>query len=166
LPPDFQHHGAQRIAGQRIGGGAQRGLHIGGAHRHKPTRIETEFGQTAHRQRARFNFGEILAHPYQRPQPGRPPRKARGKTRGRSTLPACFGKHLVHSAQGKAAQERRIGFPMAERHPARRIGIAWGFDALDVAAQGRKRARACADHALLLFRVTREPAHLFMICSI
>jgi hypothetical protein len=64
LPPDFQHHGAQRIAGQRVGGGPQRGIDIGGAHRHEETRIETEFGQSVHRQRARFNFGEILPYPH------------------------------------------------------------------------------------------------------
>jgi hypothetical protein len=35
LPPDFQHHGAERIAGQRVGGGPQRGIGIGGAHGHE-----------------------------------------------------------------------------------------------------------------------------------
>ena len=34
LPPDFQHHGAERIAGQRVGGGPQRGVGVSGAHGH------------------------------------------------------------------------------------------------------------------------------------
>ena len=40
LPPDFQHHGAERIAGQRVGGGPQRGVGVGRAHRHQQPRIE------------------------------------------------------------------------------------------------------------------------------
>lgn len=46
--PDFQHHDTKRIAGQRVGGRPQRAIHVGGAHRHEQTRIETEFGQSAH----------------------------------------------------------------------------------------------------------------------
>lgn len=67
LAPDFQHHDAQRIAGQRVGGGPQRGVHVSRAHRHEEARIDTELGPSAHRQRAGFNFGEILTHPHQRP---------------------------------------------------------------------------------------------------
>jgi hypothetical protein len=40
LPPDFQHDGAERIAGQRVGGGPQRGVGVGRAHRHQQPRIE------------------------------------------------------------------------------------------------------------------------------
>ena len=40
LPPDFQHDGAERIAGQRVGGGPQRGVGVGGAHGHQQPRIE------------------------------------------------------------------------------------------------------------------------------
>jgi hypothetical protein len=40
LPPDFQHHGAERIAGQRVGGGPQRGVGVGRAHGHQQPRIE------------------------------------------------------------------------------------------------------------------------------
>jgi hypothetical protein len=77
LPPDFQHHTTQRIAGQRVGGGAQRGIDVGGAHGRQQARIETKFGQSAHRHRARFNLGEILPHPNQRPPPrNRTPREA------------------------------------------------------------------------------------------
>jgi hypothetical protein len=76
LPPDFQHHAIQRIAGQRIGGGPQRGIDIDSPHRHQQARIETEFDQSAHRQRARFNFGEILPHPHQRSARDHPPREA------------------------------------------------------------------------------------------
>jgi len=173
LPPDFQHHDTQRIAGQRIGGRPQRGFHISGAHRHQKTRIETEFGQPAHRQRARFNFGEILTHPHQRPPCRRPPREPCDKTRRRGALPACLREHLVHRPQGEAALQRGIRVDMAEHHPARRIRIAMRLDALDVAAQGRKRVRARAGHDAPLLRrwavtgslVNPRPAHLFMICS-
>ncbi len=140
--PDFQHDGAQRIAGERVGGGSQRGIHIGRAHRHQKARIETEFSQSAHRQRTRFNFGEILTYPNQRPPCRRPPRKARDKTRRRGTLPACIGEHLMHRTHGEAALQRRIGVGMPERHPARRVGITVRLDALDTAAQSRKRVRA------------------------
>ncbi len=141
--PDFQHHGAQRIAGERVGGGPQRGVHIGCAHRHQEARIETEFGQSAHRQRARFNLGEILTHPNQRPPCRHPSRKARDKTRRRGTLPACIGEHFVHRTHREAALQRRIRVGMAERHPLRRVRIAMRLDALDAAAQSRKRVRAC-----------------------
>jgi hypothetical protein len=134
LAPDFQHDGAQRIAGERVGGGPQRGVDIGGAHRHQEARIETEFGQSAHRQRARFNFGEILPYPNQRPPCRRPSRKARDKTRRRGAVPACIGKHLVHRTHGEAALQRGIRLGMTERHPARRVRIAMRFDALDAAA--------------------------------
>jgi hypothetical protein len=58
----------------------------------------------------------------------------------------------MHRAERKAALQRRIRSGMAERHPVRRGGVV-GFDALDAAAQGRKRARACAGHAPLLENV-------------
>jgi hypothetical protein len=141
--PDLQHHGAERIAGQRVGGSPQRGLHVGGAHRHEEARIETEFGQSAHRQRARFNFREILPDPQQRPPCGHPSREACDKTRCRGALPATFTKHLVHRAQGEAALQRRIRLGMPERDLARRIRIAVRLDALDAAAQTRKRVRSC-----------------------
>jgi hypothetical protein len=44
LTPDFQHDNADRIAGQRVGGGPQRGIDIGRAHAHHAARIEPEFG--------------------------------------------------------------------------------------------------------------------------
>jgi hypothetical protein len=140
--PDLQHDGAKRVAGERVGGGPQRGLHIGCMHRHHETRIETEFGQSAHRQRPRFNFGEILTHPNQRPPCRRPPGKACDKARRRGTLPARIGEHFVHRSHGEPALQRGVGLGMAERHPARRTGIAMRLDALDAAAQIRKRARA------------------------
>ena len=101
--PDFQHHDAQRVAGQRVGGGSQRGVDVGGAHRHDQTRIEAEFGQSAHRQRAGFNFSKILADPDQRSPCRRPPGKARDKTGRRGTLPAGFREYLVHRPHGEAA---------------------------------------------------------------
>jgi hypothetical protein len=119
LAPDFQHDDANCIAGQRVGGRPQRNFHIGGAHRHKETRIETEFGQSAHRHRARFNLGEILPYPHQRPPCRRPARKPRDKTGGRGALPAGVSKHFVHRPQRETALQRRVGIGMPERHPAR-----------------------------------------------
>jgi hypothetical protein len=49
LPPDFQHHGAERIAGQRIGGGPQRSIDIGGTHGDQRARIEAELNEPARR---------------------------------------------------------------------------------------------------------------------
>lgn len=172
LAPDFQHDDAQRIAGQRVGSGPQRAVHVSRAYRHEEARIETEFGQSAHRQRARFNFAEILPYPHQRPPGARPPRKTCDKTRRHGALPAGFSEHLVHRPQGKTALQRRVRIGMPERHPARRIRIAMRLDALDAAAQSRKRVRACAGHAPLPrgwavtgSLVNPQPAHLFMICS-
>jgi len=123
LAPDFQHDDANRIAGQCVGGRPQRNFHIGGAHRHQKARIETEFGQPAHRHRARFNLGKILPYPHQRPmwkfRCHRPARKPRNKTGGCGALPAGVGKYLVHRAQSETALQRRIGIGMPERHPAR-----------------------------------------------
>jgi hypothetical protein len=143
LPPDFQHDGAQRIAGQRIGRDPQRAIHIRCAHRHQEARIETELGQPAHRQRARFNLGEILPYPNQGPSRRRPTGEPCDKTGRRRTLPAGVSEHLMHRAQSEAALQRRVRLGMSERHPVRPIGIAMRLDALDAAAQTRKHAYAC-----------------------
>jgi hypothetical protein len=66
LAPYFQHDTADRIAGERIGGGAQGGLRIGRTHGHDQPRIEAELAQSAHRQRTGFKFGKILPYPDQR----------------------------------------------------------------------------------------------------
>jgi hypothetical protein len=171
LTPDFHHHGAERIAGQRIGRRPQRGLHVGRAHGYHEARIEAEFAPSAHRQRAGFDFRKILPHPQQRPPRADAPRKASDESRRRGALPS-FGEHLMYRAERKPALQRRIRPGMAERHPVRRGGVV-GFDALDAAAQRRKRAYACAGHAPLLEDIccfssverNRKLAHLFMICS-
>lgn len=142
MPPDFQHHDANRIAGQRIGRGPQRGVDIGGAHGHEETRIEAEFGQPAHRQRAGFNLGEILPHPYQRPPCRHPSRQPCDKTRRRGALPS-LGEHLVHRSHREPPLQRRVCAGMAERHPVGHAGLARRLDALDAAAQTRKRVYAC-----------------------
>src|SRR4051794_21976636 len=62
---------------------------------------------------------------------------------------------------------------MAERDLVQGVHIAGRFDALDAAAQGRKRADACAGHRSLSSRSgascfseeNQKLAHLFMICS-
>jgi hypothetical protein len=147
LPPDFQHHGAERIAGQRIGGGAQRGVDIGGAHGHKPPRIEAEFGEPADRQRTGFNFGKILPYPHQRPACRDAPSEASDETGRRSTLPAGCSEHFMHRADSNAALQRRIRLGMPKRNTIGCTGITMRLDALDAAAQGRKRARTCGGHA-------------------
>jgi hypothetical protein len=158
LSPDFQHHDADRIAGQRVGGGPQRGIDIRRAHRHHTTRIEAEFGQPAHRQRAGFDFGEILPHPHQGPPcactpcEASTPREARepcDEPGRRGALPP-LGEHFMHRGQGETALQRRIRLRMAERHTARRNAVRLRLDAFDAAAQSRKRVRACAGHAPLL----------------
>ncbi|MEA2864382.1 MAG: hypothetical protein QOC84_2338 [Bradyrhizobium sp.] len=144
--PDLQPHGAQRIAGQCVGRPPQRGIHIRRAHRHHKARIETELGQSAHRQRARFNFGEILPHPHQRPPRRRPSRQPGQKPGRRGALPP-FGKHFMDRCYREAALQGRIDIRMAERHPPRRTRLRRRLKALDAAAQRRKRVRACAGHA-------------------
>jgi hypothetical protein len=133
LPPDFQHHDADRIAGQRVGGGPQRGVDVGGAHGHQQPRIEAEFAQSAHRQRAGFNLGKILPHPHHGPLGARTPREAYDKP-GRRGAMSPFRKHFMHRGHGKAALQRRIGLGMAERHPRRRDAVRMRLDAFDAAA--------------------------------
>jgi hypothetical protein len=146
LAPDFQHHGAERITGQRIGGSPQGGFDIGGAHRHQAARIEAELVKPAHRQRADFAFAKILPDPEQRPARRNPSRQACDESRRRGALPAGLGEHLMDSAHCKAALQRRIGLGMAKRDTARPQHIALRLDPLDAAAQSRKRAQACAAH--------------------
>jgi len=173
LAPDFEHDGAQRIAGQRVGGGPQRRVHVGRTHGHQQPRIETEFGQPGHRQRAGFHFDKILPHPQQRPPRRHPSCEPGDKTGRGGALPASFREHLVHRAPRETALQRRVRIGMPERRPARRIGVTMRLDALDAPTQTRKRVGACAAHASLPGMVDRHwfsevnprPAHLFMMCS-
>ena len=112
LAPDFHDHGAERIAGQRIGRRAQRGLHIGRANAHHQARIEPEFAKTAHRQHAGFQFGKILPHPQQRPPRAEASHQAGDKAGRRRTLPS-LGEYFVHRAPRQAALQRRIRSPKA-----------------------------------------------------
>jgi len=118
LPPDFQHHGPQRIAGQRIGRDAQRALGIPGTHRDETARIEAEFGKPAHRQRTCFEIAKILPHPDQRP-PRRDARRKGCDEAGRGRALSARRKHLVHGGERHPAMERRIGLGMAERDAVR-----------------------------------------------
>ena len=148
LAPDLQHHGAQRIAGKRVGRGPQRALAIGRAHRHQAARIEPKLGKPAHRQRAGFHFGKILPHPDQRPAQ-RDPAGETCDEPGRHRALMSLGEHLMHRGHREAAAQHRIGFRMAERNAPRRMQIATRLDAFDVAAQSRQRVHACAGHAPL-----------------
>jgi len=148
LSPDFQHDDAERIAGQRVGGGPQCSVGVSGAHRHHKARIEAEFGKPAHRQRAGFDFGKILPHPYQRPARRDPPRKAGDEAGGGCALVA-FGKHLMHHCCRKPAAQCGVRRGMAERDPGEVMRVAMRLDPLDPPSQTRKRACACAAHAPL-----------------
>jgi hypothetical protein len=102
LPPDFQHDGAERIAGQRVGGGPQRGVGVGRTHGHQQPRIEAQFAKPAQRQRARFNFRKILPYPDQRPARRHPSRQPRDEARGRRALVA-LGENLMHGGERETA---------------------------------------------------------------
>jgi hypothetical protein len=151
LAPDFQHHGANRIAGECVGSGAQCVLDIGRPHRHQAARIEPELGEPAHRQQPHLALGKILPHPDQRPPRRHAPRQSCDKAGGRGTLPAALAKHLMQRAACKPALQHRIGLPMAERNALRQSGAALRLDAFDTAAQARKRAHACACHGVASF---------------
>ena len=83
---NFQHDGAERVAGKRVGSGAQRAVDIGRAHGHHETRVEAEFAKPAHRQRTGFQFTKFLPHPDQRPARRQPPGKTGDEAGGRRTL--------------------------------------------------------------------------------
>jgi hypothetical protein len=143
LAKGLQHDGAERIAGERIRRGAQRCLGIGGADGDEQARIEAELGKAVRRQRAGFNFRKILPHPDQRFARGHPSGDASQETGGGGAL-VSLGKHLMHGGKREPAAQHRIGGFMAERDLVQPVHIAMGFDALDAAAQGRKRAHACS----------------------
>jgi hypothetical protein len=149
LPPDFQHDGAERIAGQRVGSGAQRGVGVGGAHGHQQPRIETQFAQPAHRQRAGFEFRKILPYPDQRPARRDPRREAGDEAGGRCTL-VSLGEHLMDRCHRKPAPQHGVRCRMSERNLVEVMRIAVRLEAFDTPAQSRKRACACTAHAPLL----------------
>jgi hypothetical protein len=155
LAPDFQHHGTQGIAGERVSGAAQCALAIFRTHRHQTARIEPELRQSAHRQRARFDIGKILPHPHQRPACSYSSGKySSGKTcdeTGCRRALMSLGKHLMHRGPREPAAQHRIGFRMAERHALESMQIAMRFDAFDIAAQSRKRVHACAGRHMRRF---------------
>lgn len=150
LPPDFQHDGAERIAGQRVGGGPQRGVGVRGAHRHEQPRIETQFAKPAHRQRTGFDFRKILPHPDQRPAWRYPSREPCDEAGCRRALMA-LGEHFMHHCDRKTALQRRIRCRMAERDLVEIMRIAMRLDPLDAPSQIRKRACVCGAHAPLLW---------------
>jgi putative DNA modification/repair radical SAM protein len=172
LPPYFQHHGAERIAGQRVGGGAQRGVGVSGAHGHHETGIETQFAKPAHRQRAGFEFRKILPYPDQRPARCDPPREAGDEAGGRRAL-MSLGEHFMHRRHRKPTPQHSIRCRMSERDLGEVMRIAMRLQALDAPSQTRKRACVCGAHAPLLGNfglaasspVNPRLAHLFMICS-
>ena len=152
LAPDLHHDDANRIAGQRVGDRPQRMIDVGGAYTDEKTRIETQFGQPAHRQGARFNLGEILPDPDDGPPGGHATRKSRDKARRRDALPAGLRKHLMHHPQSETALQAGVGIRMPEHHLTRAIGLAMGLDA---GAQTCKRVRgADLTFAILLTAIS------------
>ena len=134
LAPDLQHHGAQRIAGERIGRRPQRTFDIGGAHRHQIARIKAELGKPSYRERARFEIAKILPHPHQRPSRRDARRKPRDKTgRRRALMPQR--KHFVHGGGREPAAQRAICLGMAERDAMRGATARGCLHALDMPAQ-------------------------------
>ena len=61
-----------------------------------------------------------------------------------------FGKHFMHRGTGEAAAQHSVRLGMAERHFVQRMRVRGRLDALDAAAQTRKRVDACAGHAPFL----------------
>ena len=149
-PPEFDHHRAQRIAGQGIGGDTQSGLDISRAHGDDLPWIEAKLAPTVHRQHAGFHLGEILPHPQQRFPRNDPARQTRNETRCRRCVTAAFGEHLVQRTAQQPAAQRRIGFGMAERNAPSRIVYLRRVEMRDVPSQTRKHAFACAGLAPLL----------------
>ena len=171
LAKDLQHDGAERIAGERIGGGAQRRFDIGGAHGDEQARIEAELGKAVRRQRAGFKFGKILPHPDQRFARRNPPGNPRKETgRGRALVP--LGKHFMHGGAREPAAQHRIGTPVAERDLVQRVDIASvsmrsmlprrDASVLMRAPFMRRRSSKVSQFG---FGENQKLAHLFMICS-
>jgi hypothetical protein len=134
LAPDLQHHGAQRIAGQRIGRRPQRTFRIGCAHSHQTARIEAELGKPAHRQRTHLAPGKIRGDPQQRPPPQDPRGEPKHKSGRAGAVPASLREHLMHRAQGKPALQGLIGLGMAQRSAAGRGHAVMRLKTLDVPA--------------------------------
>ena len=65
---------------------------------------------------------------------------------------SSLGEYFMNGAKREAALQHRIRLGMAKRHTVKRGGLSMSFNPLDAAAQGRKRACACAGHAPLLKR--------------
>jgi len=139
IAPELEHHGAERIAGERIGRAAQRALDIGRAHHHHTARIEAELGEPAHRQRARLYLRKVLPHPQQRPLRRHAPCEAHDKARRGGALPS-LAKHLVDCRACEPALQHAINRAVAERDAILLMHDLRRLDALDLAAQGRKRA--------------------------
>lgn len=169
LTPELEHDSTERIAGERIGRGAQRALDVSRTHHHHAARIEAEFGEAAHRQRTGFKFRKILPHPQQRPLRRDAARKAGDETgRGRALTP--LAKHLVDRRACEPAFQSAVDLTMAERNAVAMMHDFRRLDPFDLAAQGRKRAHACAAHARRSFRgdcrgLSKIRTSSWLICS-
>lgn len=61
--PYVQHHGAERIAGERVCGDAERDLNVMGMHTNEMACVEAEFSQACCGQCAGLSIHEILPDP-------------------------------------------------------------------------------------------------------
>ena len=149
LAKTLQHHAAQRVAGERVRGGAQSRLDIGRPHRDEAARIEPEFVPATHCECASLALGKILPDPQQRPVRADAPRQPCDEAGRRGTL-ASLAEHLVQRAARQPSLQCSIGLGMPQWNPIGCVGIRMRLDAFDAAAQMRKRVRAIAAHASLL----------------
>ena len=93
---------------------------IGRAHLTRRARIQTEFGKSAHRERARFNFREILPDPDHRTPRRRPSLKSRDEAGRHTALPSGSANTSCTAPMAKPALQRSHPHPHVQRHPARR----------------------------------------------
>ncbi len=134
LAPDLQHDRAHRIAGERIRSRSQGMVHVSGVDADETTRIETKFGKPAHRDGTRFNFREILPDPNHWTPRGHAACDPGDKSGRHSALPSSIRKHFVQGAQSEPALQARIRLRVSELHPARRVRLTAGLEALDAVA--------------------------------
>ena len=125
LAPDFQHHRAdarRRPAHRR---------RCATRYRHRPrARVTSRRGsrpssaKPAHRQRAGFNLGKILAHPDQRTPRRQPSRQSPRRIPSPRALCRPSENTSCTAPVARPPRKHRIRAGMAERHPMQRMRIA------------------------------------------
>ena len=149
LAPDLQHDGAERIAGERIGGGRatrsrRRRAHASPADADRG-RARQARSSTARRIRVRKN--PAAPTPAAAARVTRPASPAMKPVAAALCRPSANTSCIAPIASPPCSIASALA--MAERDPVERMRIAMRLEALDAAAQRRKRACACAAHAPL-----------------